>query len=94
VASSSAVPSLEPSSAITMRSGTSVCPSRAARVTGSTAASLCEATITPSVLRRRLASMGEAEDGRKASRRRRGRSRNIGSVIQPTNSSSTVSYST
>jgi len=77
------VPSLEPSSAITMRSGRSVWASRAASVTGSTAASLCEATITPRESRR-AAAAGEGA----------GRGRRIGSVIHATNSSSTVSYST
>ena len=45
--SNSAVPSVEPSSAITICAGPCACASSAASVTGSTAASLCDATITP-----------------------------------------------
>jgi hypothetical protein len=47
--SSCAVPSVEPSSAITICVGTLVWASSALRVIGSTAASLCAATMTPSV---------------------------------------------
>ncbi len=45
-ASRSAVASLDPSSAMTMRSGGALWPNSAASVTGSTSASLCAATIT------------------------------------------------
>ena len=82
--SSSRVASVEPSSAMTICAGPCVCRSSAAIVTGSTVASLCDATITPMLGKLRRSNSGSSGGARRIN----------GSVFHVTNASSKVSYTT